>query len=68
MLLYSGTTDILYPKIDADQTSRLATDDSEGVHHLARQRLRRRGVVLGSTVFVCTNINGNTTLRNSIKQ
>ena len=36
MMIYSGTVDNLYPKIDADWISGLATDVSAGVHHLAR--------------------------------
>ena len=36
MMLYSETMDILYPVIDADPSSRLATDVSASVHHLAR--------------------------------
>ena len=40
MLLYSGTTDILYPKIDADQTSRLAIDDSAGAGGAAAMNAR----------------------------
>ena len=36
MMLYSGATYILYPKIDANPNSRLATDVSADVHNLAR--------------------------------
>ena len=36
MMIYSGMVDNLDPKIDADLISRLATDVSAGVHHLAR--------------------------------
>ena len=39
MMIYSGTTDILYPKIDTDLHSRLATVVSAGVHHLAMASL-----------------------------
>ena len=36
MILFSGSMDILYPEIDVDPSSGLATDVSAGVHHLAR--------------------------------
>ena len=36
MIMYSGTVDNLYPQIDADPISELATDVSAGVYHLAR--------------------------------
>lgn len=36
MVIFKGMADNLYPKIDADPISRLATDFSAGVHYLAR--------------------------------